>query len=469
VLATIFVLAAIPWAAADLGTSILGSNELWTSFGDPKLTPKLHTGHHHGMDGMLLALCALALSRTLPQIERRALRVLTSFYLGLMLAYGIGNELQDFWLEQLVKRGVSSFALPSVLQPAPTAAWGIVLAAALVFGALFLRHSGQHSRRTGPAPADRSFLIAAGAFVAVALGGVVVTAVRGGVTSTGARAPTPSAAERAALARAGTIVFSMDGDRDRDLYRVAFGAAGSSLLADGRGSDVNPTWSRDSRIAFQSNREGGTELWLTTADGLVTRRLTDAAGANGEPAWSPDGTRIALARRRAGDSDLYVLRPADGRLMRLTRGPVDDEWPSWSPDGRRIVFQRGGDLFVIGADGRGLRRVTSGRPRDRLPAWSPDGRLIAYASAHRGNEDLYVLSATGPPKPRRLTRDPAEDTAPAWSPDGRYLAFLSNRGGRDQLYVMDAGGGRVRRLTDEQRDKGRPAWAGGRTCRRDAT
>jgi hypothetical protein len=77
--AAVVLVAAIPWMAADLGTSILGSADLWAPFGDPRLEPKLHTGHHHGMVGTLLALVALALSRPLPQIERRALRVATSF------------------------------------------------------------------------------------------------------------------------------------------------------------------------------------------------------------------------------------------------------------------------------------------------------------------------------------------------------------------------------------------------------
>jgi Tol biopolymer transport system component len=460
VAAAVLVVAAIPWAAADLGTSILSSQKLWTSFGDPELTPRLHTGHHHGMDGTLLALAALALSRPLPQIERRGLRVATGLYLGLMLAYGLGNELQDFWGEQLVKRGLLSRMLPNILEPAATVAWGIVLVAALVFGALFVRSAGRPAAGVRPMRAGRRFRRGAVAGTAVALAAVLVTAVHGGVSSTGAKTPVPSRREAAALAREGTIVFSMPGDRDRDLYRVRFDGSAPEPLLRQSGSDANPAWSPDARIVFQSDRKGGTELWLTTAGGELSRRLTDSGGASGEPAWSRDGTRVAFASTRAGDADLYILMWGSGRIVRLTRGSSDDEWPSWSPDGRRLVFERDGDLFTIGAGGRGLRRLTSGTAVDRLPAWSPEGRRIAFASARGGNEDLYVVRSTGAGPPRRLTDDPAEDTAPAWSPDGRYLAFLSRRDGRDQLYVMDAAGGNVRRLTGERRDKGRPAWGG---------
>jgi TolB protein len=448
VAAALVVLAAIPWLAADLGTSILGSDELWSPFGSAKLGAKLHPGHHHGMAGALLALAALALSRPLPQIDRRALRVATSFYLGIMLAYGLGNELQDFWLEQLVKRDVLSFELPSVLQPAPTIAWGVVLLAGLLFGALFLRSAGGPALDRAPRAVPASFFGGLGAAAAVVLIAVLATGIHGGTASSGPGAPAGEVA--------GTIVFPMAGDRNQDLFRIRPGSRDAREVCEAEGSAANPAWSRDGRIAFQSKREGGMEVWLTTA--TEPRRLTDADGESGEPAWSPDATRIVFASTREGDADLYVLRLRDGRLIRLTRDPNDDEWPSWSPDGRRIAFERDGDLFVIGADGGELRRLTSGPAEDRLPAWSPDGRRIAYASAKDGNEDLYVLDPMGRDKPQRLTRHPAEETAPAWYPGGGYLVFLSDRDGGDQLYVIGAAGGEVRRLTDEERDKGRPTW-----------
>ena len=177
--AALVVIAAVPWIAADLGTSILGSQELWAPSGSAALTPKVHPGHHHGMVGALLALSALALSRPLPQVERGALRVAASFYLGLMLAYGLGNELQDFWFEQLVKRGVTSFELPSIIRPEPTVAWAIVLVVGVLFGALFLRGTRQPFFGRPPQPVGASFFAGLGAFAAVALTAVLATAVHG--------------------------------------------------------------------------------------------------------------------------------------------------------------------------------------------------------------------------------------------------------------------------------------------------
>ena len=207
--AALIVISAVPWLAADLGTSILGSDGLWAPFGDPKLGVKLHPGHHHGMAGALLALSALALSRPLPQIERRALRALASFYLGIMLAYGLGNELQDFWFEQLVKRDVLSCPLPPVQQPALTVAWGVVAVVGVLFGALFLRGARNPSVEGPPRPVGAAFYGTVGGLAAGVMVAITVTALHGGVRSTGPETP---------LTRtlAGRVVFPMRGDLFQD-------------------------------------------------------------------------------------------------------------------------------------------------------------------------------------------------------------------------------------------------------------
>jgi hypothetical protein len=133
--AGILVVAALPWGAAELGFS----PELEPFFltGQPRPEPghpelvAVHLGHHHGTDGVLLALAALALSRQLGRV-RAPLRGPLGFYLALMLVYGLANALEDFWLEQLVKRGATSVKLPSMIRPDLSPAWGAILAAALL-------------------------------------------------------------------------------------------------------------------------------------------------------------------------------------------------------------------------------------------------------------------------------------------------------------------------------------------------
>jgi hypothetical protein len=112
------VLVALPWFAAEAGFFLDG------------VAKRVHHGHHHGMDGLLLVLSALLLSRTLGSIQRRALRSAVTAYLALMLCYGLGNMANDFWTEQVVKRGWTSWQIPNVLEPRPTIAWGIIVLAA---------------------------------------------------------------------------------------------------------------------------------------------------------------------------------------------------------------------------------------------------------------------------------------------------------------------------------------------------
>ena len=143
VLAALLLVAAIPWIGAELGFSvslggIFASDEIVPEPGHPNLIA-VHFGHHHGTDGVLFSLAALALSRELSRIRAPRLRVALTAYLALMLVYGLANTIDDFWLEQVVKRDGSDFVFPGMLRPTFSPAWlGIMLAAGAVY-ALFVR------------------------------------------------------------------------------------------------------------------------------------------------------------------------------------------------------------------------------------------------------------------------------------------------------------------------------------------
>jgi uncharacterized protein YndB with AHSA1/START domain len=131
----------LPWIAADVGFFLTGVPGLGWLFQTgqylpPPFPPAVHHGHHHGMDGVLLLISAALLSRVVPSVRPTWLRVATGAYLALMAAYGIGNIANDAWLEQVVKRGWTTWAIPNVLRPGLTIAWGvIVLGAAALYAA----------------------------------------------------------------------------------------------------------------------------------------------------------------------------------------------------------------------------------------------------------------------------------------------------------------------------------------------
>jgi hypothetical protein len=139
---------AAPYIAAELGFFLDGVPVLGWIFQTGKITPEpgsgdlhaaVHHGHHHGMDGFLLAVAALLLSRQLGGIRRPVQRTLTAAYLSLMLVYGLTNQAQDLWTEQIVKRGWTSWEIPNVLHPSASAAWAAMVAVAALFYFAFFR------------------------------------------------------------------------------------------------------------------------------------------------------------------------------------------------------------------------------------------------------------------------------------------------------------------------------------------
>jgi hypothetical protein len=137
VAALVIVLVSIPWIAAELGFFV-GNRVFLTSRvvteGDETLAA-VHLGHHHGLDGTLLTLFALLLSRV--QLRDTRLGKLLLAYVSLMFAYGFMNFAEDAWHEQLVKRGWLEWRVPSALVPRLHWIWLVTLGVALLTYVLF--------------------------------------------------------------------------------------------------------------------------------------------------------------------------------------------------------------------------------------------------------------------------------------------------------------------------------------------
>jgi hypothetical protein len=149
VLGAVVLFFAAPYIAAELGFHLDGVPLLGWIFQTGKVAPEpgagylhatVHYGHHHGLDGFVLAVTALLLSRLLGGIRRPGLRTLTAAVLSLMLVYALTNQVEDLWIEQVVKRGWTSWQIPDVLFPKLSLAWAAMLvAAAAIYVAFFSR------------------------------------------------------------------------------------------------------------------------------------------------------------------------------------------------------------------------------------------------------------------------------------------------------------------------------------------
>ncbi|MDX1450277.1 MAG: hypothetical protein R3246_14600, partial [Acidimicrobiia bacterium] len=212
-------------------------------------------------------------------------------------------------------------------------------------------------------------------------------------------------------------------------------------------SDYEFDFSQDI-IAFESQRDGNREIYLMAADGSDGINLTNHPAADGDAAWSPDGSKIAFASNRDGNTEIYVMNADGSEVTRLTDDPAIDRFPSWSPDGRRIAFSsdRGGDtdIYLMNPDGSELLRLTSDPAEDAEPAWLADGSLIVFFSTRSGNGEIWCMNPDGS-NPVNLPDDPAFDSAPATMSrsldDPARISFVSDRaGGNLDIYTMDVDG-----------------------------
>jgi len=236
-------------------------------------------------------------------------------------------------------------------------------------------------------------------------------------------------------------------------------------------------------MVYGSNRTGSQfsdDIYVSPLDVETPKQLTFRRADDGQPAWSPDGRRLAFKTTQAGSNQLAVIN-ADGsgetlltRTFRFSEGQ-----PAWSPDvtkPMKLLYRRtpenplvqNADIWVLDIDASAkdpMQPVTQAvllRTGDeRYPSYSPDGTQIAFRgdvdlAEPSGDEEIYVMNADGT-NVRQLTSNADFDSAPSWSPDGRRILFERAPAGtftpgveaqEKDVYVMRADGSHVRRLTD---------------------
>jgi len=275
-------------------------------------------------------------------------------------------------------------------------------------------------------------------------------------TPTPAPTDTPTAAPQvvaqpggiSAATLQGTIAYPVFNGTDYDLYLGQADGSGTQLF---QNSASQPAFSPDgTRIAFRS--------WALDSRGII---VMDATGANPLvltnfvedqlPTWSSDGSKIVLLSRRSGDRKSQLIQVSSFESLGESTVLTEGEYPSIGPN--NVLAFKG-----WGITGTGLRVSTLAfdtiQPltdinEDTAPVPSPNGETIAFMSRRGGNWEIYSVNADGS-NLQRLTDDPAQDGLPTWSPDGQALAFVSDRGGSWAIWAITPIGQDQQKLFDIQ-------------------
>jgi TolB protein len=295
-------------------------------------------------------------------------------------------------------------------------------------------------------------------------------------------------------AEGGKIVFASEKDGNFDIYTMTIDGTEKIRLTEHEAADFDPAWSPDGkRIAFVSLRDGvgrlewpsscsddNCEIYVMDADGSNVRPLTHSENlSENNPVWSQDGQYIAFISRslQGRDSILCIMNAEGLDLLQLTENGSYVYEPAWSPDGTRIAFRCDGcedesegmndDIYVVDVRSRELRRLTTHEADDYHPAWSPDGRKVFFVSDRKDYSGIYVVDVNGTNERHLVTTtygDYNMMNVSYWTtfqiaPQGDRIVYTSDETGYWQIFSMDVDGSMIKQLTDRTYGAGFPLWS----------
>src|SRR5215203_6591911 len=198
-------------------------------------------------------------------------------------------------------------------------------------------------------------------------------------------------------------------------------------------------------------QSGCDDLWVMDADGTNKTNLTDTPNRSDyQPSWAPSGAQLTFVRVVEGrvfleQPDIFVMDtdPATkDDAINLTQTDESEYDPAWSPDGAKIAFagvrNSGWEIVTMDPDGQNEKILTGDGfdGNDEAPDWSPDGTKVVFMKESQVGGccepwEIWAVNRDGSGD-TNLTNDPSYDMGPSWSPDGSEIIFSSTRARTDE-------------------------------------
>jgi Tol biopolymer transport system component len=223
----------------------------------------------------------------------------------------------------------------------------------------------------------------------------------------------------------GKIAYVLNGD----IFVINQDGTNQTNLTNIAGTDTRPNFSPDgTKIVFSTTRDGNGEIYRMDSDGLNPVNLTNNAAGDSTPYYSPDGASIVFSSNRDGNGEIYRMNADGTNPVRLTNSTDLHEYsPAYSPDGTKIVyiisaFQSPLKLFKMNSDGSNQQQIPDNFIYYDRPTYSPDGsKIIMAAGPDPTIRSVWQMNPDGTGKAQIPN---VGGSGPSYSRDGTKLAFV---------------------------------------------
>ena len=156
---------------------------------------------------------------------------------------------------------------------------------------------------------------------------------------------------------------------------------------------------------------------------------------------------IVVVSSRSGRFQLYAAERSNlAQLRKITQDTASALDPAFSPDGYRIAYTSQRQIYVMNADGTNAARLTNSPSTDGHAQFTPDGSAVVFQSDRTARSQIFVQPLSGS-EPTQLTQEPAVNSQPTVSPEGETIAFVSTREGGVNVWLMSRDGSNQRAFT----------------------